>query len=342
MKLVTYRVTLYAPKQLGWVIDSWVVDLNLAVCWAAAKGILRDRPRALPRDMRELLEDWDAWLSLLRTIDGALRDVLFSHGETASQPLPPAEIAPLLRPLSDVRLAPPLVPVTLRDFYAFEDHVKTARARRGLGMVKEWYQFPVFYFSNPHAVFGHGEPVPKPPYTACLDYELEIACVLGKGGKDVSVEEAERMIAGYMILNDWSARDVQQQEMKVGLGPAKGKDFATSLGPYLVTPDELEPYRCGDRYDLEMRAEVNGHLYSRGNFKDIHYTFPEMIARAAQGVRLRPGEVFGSGTVGTGCILELGPDRYPWLQAGDVVTLSVTGLGTLQNRVAETEESPFR
>jgi 2-keto-4-pentenoate hydratase/2-oxohepta-3-ene-1,7-dioic acid hydratase in catechol pathway len=237
--------------------------------------------------------------------------------------------------INEVTLLAPLPkPLSVRDFYAFEQHVKSARSRRGLEMIPEWYEIPVFYFTNHHAIVGPNQPVARPKACQWLDFELEIACVIGKEGRDIPVEKAEEYIFGYTIMNDWSARDLQMKEMKVGLGPAKGKDFATSLGPMLVTPDELESFRTADgRYNLEMKAMINGREVSKGNFRDIYYTFAEMIARASQDVTIYPGEVIGSGTVGTGCILELGPEVHRWLEPGDVVTLEITGLGALSNQI---------
>lgn len=160
-----------------------------------------------------------------------------------------------------------------------------------------------------------------------------MACVIGKQGRDIQAEEADAYIFGYCIMNDWSARDLQREEVKVGLGPAKGKDFATSLGPYLVTKDELERYRSGGRHELEMTARVNGVELSRGNMRDLYYTFGDMIARASADATLYPGDIIGSGTVGTGCLLELGPEAHRWLESGDVVELEVTGLGLLRNTI---------
>ncbi|MBA4538600.1 fumarylacetoacetate hydrolase family protein [Bacillus aquiflavi] len=236
--------------------------------------------------------------------------------------------------LNEVRLCAPLSnPISVRDFYAFEEHVKTARQRRGLNVVPEWYEMPVFYFTNHLAIIGPNESLIKPRKTHALDYELEIACIIGKEGKNIDRKVAEDYIFGYCIMNDWSARDIQMKEMKVGLGPAKGKDFATSLGPYIVTSDELEQYRIGNRFNLEMIAKVNGKLLSCGNFKNIYYSFGEMIERASEDVRLYPGDVIGSGTVGTGCILELGTEKHRWLERGDIVELEITGLGVLKNIV---------
>jgi fumarylacetoacetate (FAA) hydrolase len=220
-------------------------------------------------------------------------------------------------PLDDVVFrAPVLQPPSVRDFYAFEQHVKTAREQRGLEVPPEWYEQPVFYFSNPAAIFGPEDEIPYPAGTAELDYELEVAAIVGADGR----------IGGFTVMNDWSARDLQRREMKVGLGPAKGKDFATSLGPVVVTPDEL------DGSHGTMTARVNGEERSRGELADMHFSWDDLVAQAARNTRLLPGDVLGSGTVGTGCILEQGDGR--WLQPGDVVELEVEGIGVLRNRIA--------
>lgn len=235
--------------------------------------------------------------------------------------------------LDEVTIGAPVPhPPTIRDFYAFEQHVQTAHRVRNKEVPEEWYQFPVFYFSNPHVVFGPDESIPYPAYSHELDYELEVACVIGKEGMDIPVERAEDYILGYTIMNDWSARDVQRLETRVGLGPVKSKDFAISLGPWLVTPDELADRKTGrvGVYTLEMKARVNGVERSCGNWADIHYSFGEMIARASQGATLYPGDVIGSGTVGTGCLLELTHGKGPWLQPGDVVELEIEHLGVLR------------
>jgi len=240
-------------------------------------------------------------------------------------------------PLNTVQLHAPIPrPTTLRDGYAFETHVKTANANRGREVPPEWYKFPIFYFTNPNNIFGPGEEIPYPAYTHELDYELEIAAVIGKPGTNLTPEQAPDHIFGYTIFNDWSARDVQREEMKVGLGPAKGKDFASTLGPCIVTPDELADRSTGRPgvYDLSMTARVNGVERSRGNFNDMYWTFGDLLARASQSVMLSPGDVIGSGTVGTGCLLELTKAQGPWLQAGDVVELEIERIGTLTNKVA--------
>ena len=212
----------------------------------------------------------------------------------------------------------------------------TANRNRGRDVPEEWYQFPVFYFTNPNAVFGHEDVIPYPPYTKAMDYELEIAAVIGKGGINIKPEDAPAHILGYTIFNDWSARDVQRKEMAVGLGPAKGKDFASSFGPVIVTHEELAD-RATSRpgvYDLTMTARINGEEFSRGNLKDIHWSFGEILARASESVMLLPGDVIGSGTVGTGCLLELTKFQGPWLDHGDVVELEIERIGVLRNTIA--------
>jgi fumarylacetoacetate (FAA) hydrolase len=219
-------------------------------------------------------------------------------------------------PLDEVELRPPVLrPPSVRDFYAFEQHVKTARALRGQEVPPEWYELPVFYFSNPAAIYGPEDEVPAPLDTNELDYELEVAAIIG----------ADARIGGFTVMNDWSARDLQRAEIKVGLGPAKGKDFATSIGPLLVTPDEF------DGASGTMVARVNGEERSRGNLADMYHSWDAIVAHAVRNTHLRPGDILGSGTVGTGCILEHGDGR--WLQAGDVVELEVDGIGILRNRV---------
>jgi fumarylacetoacetate (FAA) hydrolase len=218
--------------------------------------------------------------------------------------------------LADVDLRPPVLrPPSVRDFMAFEAHVANARALRGREVPPEWYEVPVFYFSNPSAIFGPEEDVTYPEGTSELDYELECAAIIG----------AEGTIGGFTVMNDWSARDLQRIEMRVGLGPAKGKDFATSLGPIVVTPDEF------DGTSGAMIARVNGEERSRGELGDLHYPWSTLLEQAACNTALLPGDVIGSGTVGTGCILEHGDGR--WLQRGDLVELEIEGIGTLSNRV---------
>src|SRR5437870_7855220 len=238
---------------------------------------------------------------------------------------------------SIVLKAPIPRPPTIRDFYAFEQHVRTARQSRGLAMDPDWYEMPVFYFSNPYCVIGPNVDVPVAPGSKEMDFELEVAAIVGRGGSDLEPRDAEQHIAGFCVMNDWSARDVQRREMKLSMGPVKGKDFATSLGPALVTRDELGPFRKGRAFDLAMTASVNGREYSRASLADIYWSFGEMLAYASRGTELVAGDVIGSGTCSTGCILELslthGGEAYPWLRPGDVVELDVGGLGTISNRV---------
>ena len=220
-------------------------------------------------------------------------------------------------------LAPVPDPPSVRDFFSYEGHVAAGFRRRGMDRIPEqWYEQPVFYFSNPASIHGPGEPVKRPPASQLLDFELEIAAVIGEDGD----------IAGFTLMNDWSARDLQVSEMQVGLGPAKGKDFATSLGPFLVTPDEL-PYTEG-RLVLEAGVVVNGEELSRCHADEQHYTWPELVAHAARDTRLRPGDVLGSGTLTGGCLLELGPlpgERF--LEPGDTVALTAGALGRLEAQV---------
>ena len=318
------------PIRLGALDTGIVIDLAVAQSWAqGARGI---RGRDLPDNMTELLMGWDDYGPHLEVILAALE----GENPVALRGAGRKEVATAV---GNTRLLSPLPrPLSFRDFYAFEGHVKNSMARAGRQVRDQWYEVPVFYFSNAFAFYGPDEPVPRPATTKRLDYELEMACIIGKPGINIPAEEAADYIAGYTILNDWSARDVQLQEMAVGLGPAKGKDFANSLGPAIVTPDELADKQSGEgvelRYDLEMVARVNGEERSRGNFEDIHWTFPQMIARASQDVYLYPGEVIGSGTVGTGCLLELGAEAdEDWLKPGDVVELEIEGLGILRNQV---------
>ena len=226
---------------------------------------------------------------------------------------------------------------SLRDFYAFEAHVKTCRAHRGLAMVPQWYEVPVFYFSNPTAVVGDGDPVFAPAGSAALDYELELACVVGTEARDLPADDsALDCLAGFTVMNDWSARDLQRAEMAVGLGPSKSKDFATSLGPRLVPVAELMPHYRYGRFRLVMSATVNGKEYSRGQAGEMYWTWPQILAHASRDATLRSGDVIGSGTVGTGCILELTPEAVGgWLKPGDEVALTIEAIGTLRNRVVE-------
>ncbi len=237
--------------------------------------------------------------------------------------------------LSNKDLLVPVPGVTsIRDFYSFEEHVRKARARRGLDMVPEWYDIPAYYYSSTSMLYPSGSTIPYPSFTSELDYEMEVAAVIGKEGINIRREDALSHVLGITLANDWSARDLQRKEMKIGLGPSKSKDFATSLGPYLTTLDELDDSKeSDDRFDIAVEGYVNGKKYSAGNVKDMHWSFSELIEYASKGTRLRKGDVIMSGTVSTGCILELGPEEYGWLKRGDVVSIKSPILGELTNEV---------
>jgi fumarylacetoacetate (FAA) hydrolase len=245
-------------------------------------------------------------------------------------------------------LAPVPHPTSCRDGYAFRQHVEAARKNRGVEMIPEFDQYPIFYFTNHQAVEGPGPVYCMPDHFEQLDFELEIAIVIGKKGRNIKASEADAYIAGFTIMNDMSARKLQMEEMLLNLGPAKGKDFSTVIGPWLVTPDELAqkvaPTKAGHvglNYNLEMKCYVNDILVSSGNVKDMDWTFAEIIERCSYGVTLYPGDVIGSGTVGTGCFLELNgtgkrldPNFKPqWLQNGDKVTMTIDELGILENQI---------
>ena len=244
-------------------------------------------------------------------------------------------------PVAEVRLLPPLAAPTVRDFVAFEEHVEgvVASVGDGTGVVPEWYQAPTFYFTNPYALIGAHDDVPVPPGSQLLDFELEVAVVVARDGASLSPEQAAEHVFGYTILNDWSARDLQRREMKVSLGPAKGKDSATTLGPWLVTADELEPYRDPDGFlALDMRVSVNGIEVGQDLLSNMGWPFEELIAYASRGTEVRAGDVLGSGTCGNGgCLAELwgrrGELSPPPLQPGDVVEMTVEGIGAIRNRV---------
>jgi fumarylacetoacetate (FAA) hydrolase len=235
----------------------------------------------------------------------------------------------------DLVFGPPILqPPSLRDFYAFEGHVRTMWERRGGTVPEAWYRLPIFYFSNVSEIRGPDDPVWAPKGSQELDYELEVAALIDTPARDLPASRGAEAIGGYMIFNDWSARDLQREETTVRLGPAKGKDFASSIGPWLVTPDELTDATAGNGYDLGMTATVNGRETSRGTWADAQFSFGQMIERSSADVRLRPGDLLGSGTVGTGCLLEVREQTLGrYLQPGDEVTLSVERLGSLTTPV---------
>jgi fumarylacetoacetate (FAA) hydrolase len=309
MKLVTYVRDCHV--RLGALVADKVVDLQAA---SALSG------RSLPSEMLAFLALGDAAMHTARDV---LERVDLS--------------APYCSSVDSVRLLAPVPrPPSMRDGYAFRQHVQTARRNRGLGMIAEFDNFPIFYFTNHNAVFGPGTVPVRKLHLDKLDFELEAACVIGKGGRDIAAERADEHIAGYMVMNDLSARTLQMEEMKLNLGPAKGKDFGTVIGPYLCTRDELDSKRIetskGEKFDLEMTARVNGVLVSKDSLANMNFTFAQIIERASYGVDLYPGDVIGSGTCGTGCFLELNGSKITdnqWLKVGDRVELSIECLGTL-------------
>ena len=253
---------------------------------------------------------------------------------------PAADVDEGMWDAAELAFGPPILhPPSLRDFYAFEQHVGTMWRRRGHEIPDAWYRLPIFYFGNTSEIRGPGEPVWAPSGSAELDYELEVAALVDTPAVDLPADRAEEAIGGYVVLNDWSARDLQREETTVRLGPAKGKDFATSIGPWLVTPDELTDARTEKGYNLVMTADINGEEISRGTWSTAHFSFGEMLARASADVQLRPGDLLGSGTVGSGCLLEVKDKQFGrWLEPGDEVVLRIERLGELRTPIVERPE----
>ncbi len=318
MKLCTFEIATHVGRQrrLGGVTERGIVDLNFAY---AALLASQGEPRAqkvadvlLPANMLEFLQAaGQPRAELVLDVQSArgLNDETLIYGP------------------EDVRLLSPLPnPRSVRDFYAFEAHVKKGFEKRGEEMPREWYEFPVYYKSGHNNIIGTGEDVIWPSFTEKFDYELELAAVVGKRGRNIRASEARQYIAGFMVMNDFSARDIQRTEMRVRLGPAKGKDWCTAFGPYVVTSDEI-----GDPYNLLMTARINGELWSEGNSSALYWKFEQMIEFLTQDDEIVPGDIIGSGTVGTGCGLEL--DR--WVQPGDVMELAIERIGVLRNRVVK-------
>lgn len=327
MKLVSYVSG--GEIRTGLLYERGILDVRSA---AKIIGI------TLPSSMMLILQGWEKNYSHLKSLDEACRKGKIDYSHFTGR-----EALQLLAPVPN--------PLSIRDAYAFRQHVETARRNRGVDMIPEFDQFPVFYFTNHFAVFGEGDIIVQNDHLDRLDFELECAVVIGKAGSNIKAEDADEYIAGYMIYNDLSARALQREEMKLNLGPAKGKDFANIFGPALVTKDSLRehkiPGKNGDKYDLPMRAYHNDELISEGNLKDMNWTFAEIIERISYGVVLYPGEIIGSGTVGTGCYLELngtralmakekGEEYEPvWLEEGDTIELEIEGLGKLQNTIVK-------
>jgi fumarylacetoacetate (FAA) hydrolase len=321
MKLVSYKTE--DREHLGVFVNGHIYNLNSC-------------DKQIPNDMNSFLKDSEVLMERALKIDAGIKS---------------GEIEPKEEAFYEV-IAPVPHPSSCRDGYAFRQHVSTARRNRGLEMIPEFDQYPIFYFTNHNAISGPGEIECMPDHFQRLDFELELAIVIGKKGRNITAAEADNYIAGYMIMNDMSARTLQMEEMQLNLGPAKGKDFSTVIGPWLVTPDELEVYKTttksghtGNTYNLSMTCTVNGKQVSAGNAADMDWTFAEIVERCAYGTDILPGDVIGSGTVGTGCFLELNgtgllndPNyESQWLQAGDVVEMEITGLGRLSNTIRKAD-----
>lgn len=327
MKLVSYLIE--GRDQLAFLVDGLLYDCDLL------------HPD-LPNSMNMFLHYWDDMYPIALHVDAAIKSGRISN----EQALPMDEM--------DI-LAPVPFPTSCRDGYAFRQHVAAARKNRKVEMIPEFDQYPIFYFTNHHSIQGPGEIKCMPDHFEKLDFELEAAIVICKQGRNIPAQEADSYIGGLMIMNDMSARRLQMEEMLLNLGPAKGKDFATVIGPCLVTLDELEQYEVpckeghtGKSWNLPMTCAVNGIQVSSGNVADMDWTFAEIIERCAYGADIHPGDVIGSGTVGTGCFLELNgtgklndPNyQEQWLQAGDVVEMEIEGIGKLRN-ILVAEESDF-
>ncbi len=323
MKLVTY--TTNSTPDLGILVGEHIYSLN-------------QLDATLPNNMRALLFEGKESMAKAMSLDASLKS-----GKITGTAIPLAEVT-LLAPVNE--------PTSCRDGYAFRQHVAAARRNRGVPMIPEFDQYPIFYFTNHNAVQGPGVIDCMPDHFEKLDFELEVAIVVGKKGRNIKAAEADEYIAGYMIMNDMSARTLQMEEMLLNLGPAKGKDFSTVIGPYFVTPDELadylvpaKPNHVGNNHNLSMKCWVNGVLVSEGNVADMDWTFAEILERCAYGADIYPGDVIGSGTVGTGCFLELNGTgllndksfKPQWLQDGDVVEMEITGLGRLSNTIKRVE-----
>ncbi len=342
MKLVTYRTDAHGHPRGGIVLGdpttsgASVLDLARAFAW-------HEHAAGRPCDTAHVVDRYGAGvLGFVQHAAAARAAADAIVAEHAAGKLPATfEGAPLLLPLASVKLEAPIPrPPSMRDGYAFRQHVETARRNRGLEMIPEFDQFPVFYFTNHQAVIGPGPLRVMKLHLDKLDFELEAAIVVGKEARNLTAANADEAIFGLTIMNDFSARTLQMEEMKLSLGPAKGKDFATGLGPWLVTLDELAPRTKktanGAVFDLAMRARVNGKQVSEGNVAQMNWTFAQILERASYGVTLYPGDVIGSGTVGTGCFLELNGSKITdnqWLEPGDVVALDIDLLGTLENVV---------
>jgi len=318
------------PRQirLGAFLNDCCVDLACARTWT--QGACHLPGEDLPQSLPELVHSATNSLPYIAQVLACLEKE------------DPAELKGSHRArvgyhLQEVALLPPLIhPVSLRNFHSFEAHVQNVFALLQRPIPEEWYLFPIYDYSNVNAIFGPGVEINQPSFTSELDFELQVACVIGKFGKNIPIDQVDQYICGYTILNNWTARDLQRQEMAVGLGQARARDFATSIGPYLVTPDELSDCHTGRQgaYDLQIPARVNGVEMGRGNWKDMHFSFGEMIAQASIDTYLVPGDVIASGTVTTGSLLDTTQGKGPWLKIGDRIEVEIERLGILDNTIA--------
>jgi len=291
----------------------------------------------LPSNMSMFLQYWDDFFPIAQQVNKAIKEGKLTNNATVD--FDSANV-----------LAPVPFPTSCRDGYAFRQHVAAARRNRGVTMIEEFDQYPIFYFTNHNSIQGPGEIKCMPDHFDKLDFELEAAIVICKNGRNIKAVDADNYIGGLMIMNDMSARTLQMEEMLLNLGPAKGKDFSTVIGPMLVTLDELACYEVncktnhtGKSWNLKMTCKVNGIQVSEGAVSDMDWTFAEIIERASYGVNLHAGDVIGSGTCGTGCFLELNgtgklydPNFQPqWLKEGDIVEMEIEGLGKLINTIVK-------
>ncbi|MBS4027554.1 MAG: fumarylacetoacetate hydrolase family protein [Ignavibacteriales bacterium] len=326
MKLCTFEIKtpLGRYNRLGTMLNESILDLNFAAAYYLSR-----MGEAVPYQFANAIIPSDM-LSFLQTEKTGMKfaneTIEFFKQEFQGKNIPSGlNEETLAYQAKDVRLRAPLPnPTSFRDFYAFEQHVKKGFEKRGEAMPQEWYEIPVYYKGNHNSIIGTDENVWIPSFTEKFDYELELGFVIGKLGRNIPEQDAMNHIAGFTVLNDFSARDMQRKEMKVRLGPAKGKDFATAIGPVLVSTDEI-----GDVYNLKMTAKVNGEVWSEGNTGTIFHKFEKMIAFASMDETLLPGDLFGSGTVGTGCGLEL--DK--WVKSGDILELEIEKIGILRNQI---------
>jgi fumarylacetoacetate (FAA) hydrolase len=325
MKFVSYYRD--EQDQLALLLDGFVYDLD-------------ELHPELPGNMNMLLNYWEQLMPLVQSTEQAIKDGRLFKGKGTA--------------VDNIELLAPVpFPTSCRDAYAFRQHVAAARRNRKVEMIAEFDQYPVFYFTNHHSVRGPGNVRCMPDHFEKLDFELECAVLICKHGRNIHAEEADDYIGGLMVMNDFSARKLQMEEMMLNLGPAKGKDFATTIGPCVVTLDELQdfeiepkPNHVGKNWNLRMQCFVNGKQVSDGNVGDMDWTFAEIIERASYGADLFPGDIIGSGTVGTGCFLELngtGKLNDPnyaeqWLEEGDVVELEIEHLGKLSNTIVRDED----